>query len=526
MSSALKSVNYRNTKNGLVPNNGGGLSYTISDSDRLTRFLVLGVDGGTFYASEKNFTAKNVSWLESLIQRSPQLVLDIVLDVSTNGRAYRNSGAIFTLALMLNKAPDDFKQKVVDAVPQVARTATMVYELAQYIENMGGWGRAKRRAIANWFSSKTPDQLAYQAVKFRQRNGWTLRDLMRLSHPVGIDQNVGNFILGKEYFTEGDSILRGFKMMQAVHSVDGVINVLNSFPNLPWETIPTEFLKDPQVWKTLFYNNSLNGQALIRNIVRLSRNGAFSDVTFAQDYAQRMVDEEMIRKTRLHPMQYLLAGITYDKGQRVRGSETRYYYSDSMRSKDWTTNKYITSALNEGFYLAFANVTPVGEPISIGVDVSGSMSWGLSVGADVTPAEGAAAMAVVLARSEPYVEIFGFASTLKDLKITDKDDLNSVLQKTRNQNFGATNPSLLMKKSSGIDHFVVITDNEVNSGSNLATEVQRYRARTGRKGTMTVMGMTATEFSLADPNDSKMLDVVGFDSAAPKVVTDFMKGMF
>lgn len=31
-----------------------------------------------------------------------------------------------------------------------------------------------------------------------------------------------------------------------------------------------------------------------------------------------------------------------------------------------------------------------------------------------------------------------------------------------------------------------------------------------------VVSMTATEFTLADPNDAGMLDMVGFDTAAPR----------
>jgi 60 kDa SS-A/Ro ribonucleoprotein len=31
-------------------------------------------------------------------------------------------------------------------------------------------------------------------------------------------------------------------------------------------------------------------------------------------------------------------------------------------------------------------------------------------------------------------------------------------------------------------------------------------------------------FSIADPNDAGMLDIVGFDTAAPQVLADFVKG--
>ena len=38
-----------------------------------------------------------------------------------------------------------------------------------------------------------------------------------------------------------------------------------------------------------------------------------------------------------------------------------------------------------------------------------------------------------------------------------------------------------------------------------------------------VVGMTSNGFTLADPNDRGMLDVVGFDTSAPAVIADFVR---
>jgi 60 kDa SS-A/Ro ribonucleoprotein len=35
--------------------------------------------------------------------------------------------------------------------------------------------------------------------------------------------------------------------------------------------------------------------------------------------------------------------------------------------------------------------------------------------------------------------------------------------------------------------------------------------------------MVSNGFSIADPNDAGMLDVVGFDAAAPAVIADFIR---
>ncbi|MBM6978326.1 MAG: hypothetical protein I3J03_01215, partial [Actinomyces succiniciruminis] len=42
---------------------------------------------------------------------------------------------------------------------------------------------------------------------------------------------------------------------------------------------------------------------------------------------------------------------------------------------------------------------------------------------------------------------------------------------------------------------------------------------------LVVVGMTSTGFSIADPDDAGMLDVVGFDTAVPSLITEFSRGL-
>jgi 60 kDa SS-A/Ro ribonucleoprotein len=39
-----------------------------------------------------------------------------------------------------------------------------------------------------------------------------------------------------------------------------------------------------------------------------------------------------------------------------------------------------------------------------------------------------------------------------------------------------------------------------------------------------VVGMVANEFSIADPEDAGQLDVVGFDTATPQLISEFARG--
>jgi 60 kDa SS-A/Ro ribonucleoprotein len=76
-----------------------------------------------------------------------------------------------------------------------------------------------------------------------------------------------------------------------------------------------------------------------------------------------------------------------------------------------------------------------------------------------------------------------------------------------------------------IDMFVVYTDSETWFGDTHPAEALRdYRAASGIEARLVVVGMIAGAFSIADPGDSGMLDVVGFDTTTPQLIADFARG--
>lgn len=531
-----------------VKNNAGGFVFQVANDSLLDRFLILGTETSTYYQSSQDLTKKNVDFLVKRIKSDGAAVVSRIVNISDSGRAYKNSPAIFALALVFKYGSDDVKPLAKAAVLKVCRTATHIFELAEYFEALGGWSRARRTAVADWYNTRSADEVAFQAVKYRQRNGWTHRDLFRLAHPKGVDKNVGNFILGKE--TEGQNvppIIAGFKFVQESKTLKGALIVLDTYKNLPWEALPTQFLKDADVWKKLFYNGQLKGQALVRNITRLARVGAFNDMVFARDYATRLTDEEMIRKTRLHPITFLNALVVYTEGQIDRKVSTPNSMSTYRKPKDWATESVIVDALNEGFHKAFKYAEPAGKRTLIALDISGSMD-GPAAGLELTCAQVAGAMAMTIAKTEPYYMVRGFASGsrgygyyhgvrsqevhsdgLVDLGIAPSMGLMDVLRQMRKHTMGGTDCSLPMewaiKNKAEIDTFLVITDNETWAGARHPhVALEDYRKKSGINARLVVVGVNATEFTIADPADQGMLDVVGGDANLPRLIADFSAG--
>jgi 60 kDa SS-A/Ro ribonucleoprotein len=154
--------------------------------------------------------------------------------------------------------------------------------------------------------------------------------------------------------------------------------------------------------------------------------------------------------------------------------------------------------------------------------------------------EGSAAMALVTAASEPehFFTAFtsgsypsqwqGMTSGLSTLAISPRQRLDDVVRSISSMEFGGTDCALPMLEATKhgwkVDVFVVYTDNETWAGSiHPAQALRKYRERTGIPAKLVVVGMASNGFTIAAPNDAGMLDVVGFDAAAPQLIADFAR---
>ncbi|MEZ4669500.1 MAG: hypothetical protein R3E39_16470 [Anaerolineae bacterium] len=196
----------------------------------------------------------------------------------------------------------------------------------------------------------------------------------------------------------------------------------------------------------------------------------------------------------------------------------------------WTPTARVIDALDDAFYKAFQNVEPSGLRMLLALDVSGSMSMGTVAGVPgLTPRDASAAMALVTARTEPHYDIISFQDKIVPLNISAKMRLDDAVKATSNLPFGRTDcaqPMLYaLEHKLKVDTFVVYTDSESWFGSiHPAQALTQYREQMGIPARLVVVGMVANNFTIADPNDAGMLDVVGFDSAAPQLISAFAQG--
>ncbi len=529
-----------------VRNSASGFAWAIDEWTRLRRFLILGSEGGTFYAGEWNLTRENAHAVElCLAEDGPRTVAEIVA-VSEAGRAPKNDPALFALAMAAGSADEATRKAALEALPRVARISTHLFQFAAFVEGFRGWGRSLRRAVGGWYVVRSPESLAYQAVKYRQREGMTHRDLLRLAHPAG-RVGAGNPTLELtdehrrlfEWIVRGGTsdglprIVEGFAAAQAAESPARVAELVREY-GLPREALPSECLTSPEVWEALLDDMPMT--ALVRNLATMTRVGVLApgSAGTAKAVAQ-LGDRDRIRKARVHPIALLDALRTYAAGRSVRGRNT------------WTAVPQLVDALDAAFYTAFENVDSTGKRFLLALDVSGSMTGGMVAGVPgLTPRDASAALALVTAATETRYETVGFfAGTsgftgrsqrfrgrqdgITPLAISPRQRLDDAIRKVSDLPFGGTDCALPMLYALAhdreVDVFVILTDNETWAGDiHPVHALDEYRRASGIEARLVVVGMVSNGFSIAAPQDPGMLDVVGFDTATPQLISDFARG--
>jgi len=500
---------------------------------RLRRFLVLGSERGSYYASEWSLTRENAKAVQECVREDGLRAVAEIVRVSADGRAPKNDPALYALALA--------------ALPQVARTGAHLFQFSTFVEGFRGWGRALRRAIGRWYAARSPDALAYQAVKYRQRADVTHRDLLRLAHPAR-RVGAGNPTLdvSDEHARLFEWIVRGGETHGLPRLVEGFVRAQEAATprdaaalvreyRLPREALQPEHLTSPDVWEALLDDMPMT--ALIRNLATMTRVGVLtpgSDGT-SQVVAQ-LGDEDRIRRVRVHPIAVLAALRTHAAGRGVRGRNV------------WNPVREIVDALDGAFYAAFGNVEPTGKRLLLALDVSASMMGGDVAGVPgLTPRDASAALALVTAATEERYETVGFfagkggfkkrgrafhpgyTDGLTPLPISPRQRLDDAVKTVADLPFGGTDcalPMLYAQALEGeIDTFVIYTDSETWAGDvHPAQSLRDYRRSSGIDARLVVVGMVSNGFSIADPTDQGMLDVVGFDTATPQLISDFARG--
>ena len=536
-----------------IRNSGGGYSWQVDDWTRLDRFLILGAEGGTYYIRERELVRQNHEAIVRCIKADGLRAVNRIVEISEAGRAPKNDPAIFALALVVTHGDAQAKAQAFANLSKVCRIGTHLFHFAEYVNAMRGWGRGLRNAVGRWYVEREADNLAHQAVKYQQRDGWSHSDLLRLAHPKAPSPQhdaVFRWMLnGKELLGEREvkrkirgenrvakygavgtlpKLIEAFEQAKRASSKDEIVKLITEF-DLPREAVPTQWLSEAAVWDALLEHMPMT--AMIRNLGKMTSIGLIKPFSDAKKLVLRQLkDETVLKRARIHPLAVLVAQKIYAQGHGDKGA------------LKWSPVSAIVDALDAAFYATFQNVEPCHQPVLLALDVSGSMAASRIAGSCISAREASAALALVTAATEPEHEIIAFSAGangyggmhgggepgITRVILSPRMRLAEVIQRIEGIPMGGTDCALPMlwaaRNKLNVSGFVTYTDSETWAGNiHPAQALRQYRSEFVGDAKAVVVGMTSNGFTLADPNDRGMLDVVGFDPSVPAVIADFVR---
>ena len=540
-------------------NSAGGYSWEVDDWTRFDRFLILGAEGGTYYIGERDLVKQNHDALVRCIKADGVRAVNRIVEISDAGRAPKNDPAIFAMALVATHGNVEAKTLAFQNLSKVCRIGTHLFHFAEYVNALRGWGRGLRNAVGRWYVSREADDLARQAVKYQQRDGWSHGDLLRLAHPkapsiqhdavfrwmlCGSSASQGADPLGErevkrkvrgedrvaKYAAVGElpKVIEAFEQVKRATNVIQVAKFIDEF-DLPREAIPTQWLNEAKVWEALLARMPMT--AMIRNLGKMTSLGLLKPFSEAKRLIVRKLhDETALTRARIHPLAVLVAQKIYAQGHGDKGA------------LKWSPVSAVVDALDEAFYATFQNVEPCGKPVLLALDVSGSMAGSMVAGSCISAREASAAMALITAATEPEHEIIAFSAAagghggkwgggepgITRVSLSPRMRLAEVIKRVEAIPMGGTDCALPMlwaaRNQVNVAGFITYTDSETWAGNiQPAQALRQYRNEFVGDAKAVVVGMTSNGFTLADPNDRGMLDVVGFDTTAPAVIADFVR---
>jgi 60 kDa SS-A/Ro ribonucleoprotein len=537
-----------------VRNSGGGYAWAVDDWTRFDRFLILGAESGTYYITERDLVKQNHDTIVRCIKADGIRAVNGIVDISDAGRAPKNDPAIFALALVVTHGDAQAKAHAFAKLGKVCRIGTHLFHFAEYVNAMRGWGRGLRNAVAGWYVEREADDLAHQAVKYQQRDGWSHSDLLRLAHPKAPsreheavfrwmlngteslgEREVKRKVRGEDriakYAAVGElpKFIEAFERVKRTTNVIEVVKLIHEF-DLPREAIPTQWLNEAKVWEALLERMPMT--AMIRNLGKMTVIGLIKPFSDAKKLVLRKLkDETALKRSRIHPLAVLVAQKIYAQGHGDKGA------------LKWSPVSAIVDALDAAFYAAFSNVEPCNKPVLLALDVSGSMAGSMIAGSCTSAREASAAMSLITAATEPEHEIIAFSAPerggyggmhgggepgITRVNVSPRMRLAEVIKVIEKIPMGGTDCALPMlwaaRNKLNVSGFVTYTDSETWAGNiHPAQALRQYRSEFVGDAKAVVVGMTSNGFTLADPNDRGMLDVVGFDTSVPTVIANFVR---
>lgn len=485
-------------------NEAGGRAYKLSPKAALAQYAITGCLNGTFYADAETQLAK-------VIELCQNVEAEFIAKLAVYARERGHMKDMPALLCAVLAVKDVALLKAV--FPRVIDNGKMLRNFVQMIRS-GAVGRkslgtAPKRLINEWLASRSDEAIFKDSVG----QSPSLADVVKMIHPKPTSESraaLYGYFIGRDFNADAlPALVRQFEQFKAGESVE--------VPKVPFQML-TSLPLATKDWTEIARNAPW--QMTRMNLNTFARHGVFDQAGLPELIANRLRDEEAIKKARVFPYQ-LMAAFT-NTNQKIPGN--------------------VRDALQDAMEIAIANVPKLPGKVYVFPDVSGSMhspATGYRKGAtsQVRCIDVAALVAAAIIRRNPNAEVIPFESKAIEIRLNARDTVMTNAEKLASLPCGGTNCSaplsLLNQRKATGDLVVYVSDNESwmdspNYGTfgGSATETMKewaefkQRNATARMVCIDIQPYATTQAQTRED----ILNIGGFSDQVFDVIADFAAG--
>ena len=480
-------------------NSAGGKAYSLSDKAALAQYAMTGCFNGTYYCSDQdqlknmlNYTNKcDATFLAKLAvyAREEGLMKDMP--------AFLAAVVASKDSVLLQK----IFNRVVDS-PKMARNFVQI--IRSGATGRKSFGTRPKKLLQAYLEGLTDEQLFRADVG----NDPSLQDIIKLVRPKPANKNrsaLYAYLLDKEF--NADDLLPLAKNFEAFKK-----DMSKEIPEVPFQMLTALPLTDSH-WKSIATNASWTQTRM--NLNTFLRHNVFNDPKMVDLVADRLQNENLIKKAKVFPYQLFAA----------------------FKNVDSQVPQKITNALQKAAEIAIENVPDIDGMVYVFPDISGSMrspvtGYRGSVTTKVQCVDVAALVSAAVLRKNPEAEVIPFSDHVVQAQLNPMDSIMTNAQKLASLPSGGTNCSapltLLNQRKAKGDLIIYVSDNEswvdtnrYGRGTATMEQWKEFKKRNPR-AKLVCIDITPNATTQAQ-TDVDILNIGGFSDQVFDVIARFMQ---
>lgn len=416
-------------------NEASGRAYNLSPKAALAQYAITGCLNGTFYADAE-------TQLQNVIELCQKVDAEFIAKLAVYARERGHMKDMPALLCAVLAVKDVAMLKAV--FPRVIDNGKMLRNFVQIVRS-GAVGRkslgtAPKRLINEWLAARSDEAIFKDSIG----QSPSLADVIKMIHPKPKTESraaLYGYFIGRDFNADAlPALVRQFEQFKTGESAE--------VPKVPFQML-TSLPLATKDWTEIA--RTAPWQMTRMNLNTFARHGVFAEPGLPELIANRLRDEEAIKKARVFPYQLMAAFTNTD--QRVPAQ--------------------VRDALQDAMEIAISNVPKVfsknGGKVYVFPDVSGSMhsaATGYRKGAtsQVRCIDVAALVAAAIVRRNPNAEVVPFSDDVVKCSLNARDSVMTNAEKLASLPSGGTNCSaplreLNRRKATG-DLVVYVSDNQ------------------------------------------------------------------